>query len=91
MVLPHWLGDTGLRPGAVGPDGRAVGAAARPHKGYALSAAEAARRVVEAMAERRREIVLPARMRALLWLNRLAPGLTASLVRWRMSREDAED
>jgi NAD(P)-dependent dehydrogenase (short-subunit alcohol dehydrogenase family) len=91
MVLPHWLSGTGLRPGAAGPDGGAVGAAARPHKGYALSVAEAARRVVKAMGERRREIVLPARMRALLWLNRLAPGLTASLVRRRMSREAAED
>lgn len=91
MVLPHWLSGTELRPGAVGADGQAVGATARPHRGYALSATDAARRIVAAMAERRRELVLPARMKALLWLNRLAPGMAAALVRRRMSREDGED
>jgi hypothetical protein len=40
------------------------------------------------MGQRRRELVLPRSMGALLWLNRIAPGLAAALVKWRMERED---
>ncbi|HSE66390.1 MAG TPA: SDR family oxidoreductase [Gemmatimonadales bacterium] len=87
MVLPHWIGDTALRRNAVGPAGTAMGDSARRHGSQPLPAAEAARRIVQAMELRKRELILPRSMRALLWLNRLAPGLAAGLVKWRMGRE----
>jgi len=88
MVLPHWIGDTALRRNAVGPAGAAMGDSARRHGSQPLPAAEAARLIVQAMGQRRRELVLPRSMRSLLWLNRLAPGLAAALIKWRMGRED---
>ncbi len=88
MVLPHWIGDTALRRSAVGPTGAAMGDSARRHGSQPLPAAEAARLIVQAIERRKRELILPHSMRALLWLNRVAPGLAAALVRWRMGRED---
>lgn len=88
MVLPHWIGDTALRRNAVGPAGAAMGESARRHGSQPLPAAEAARLIVRAMGQRRRELVLPRSMAALLWLNRVAPGLAAGLIKWRMERED---
>jgi len=41
------------------------------------------------MEGRKRELVLPRWMRSLLWLNRIAPGLAAALIKWRMGREDS--
>ena len=88
MVLPHWIGDTALRRNAVGPAAVAMGDSARRHGSQPLPAAEAARLIVQAMGQRRRELVLPRSMRSLLWLNRLAPGLAAALIKWRMGKED---
>ena len=88
MVLPHWVGDTALRRNAVGPAGTAMGDSARRHGSQPFPAAEAARLIVQAMGQRRRELVLPRSMVALLWLNRVAPGLAAALIKWRMGRED---
>lgn len=88
MVLPHWIGDTALRRNAVGPAGAAMGDSARRHGSQPLPAAEAARLIVQAMKGRKHELVLPRSMRSLLWLNRIAPGLAAALVKWRMGRED---
>lgn len=88
MVLPHWVGDTALRRNAVGPAGTAMGDSARRHGSHPFPAAEAARLIVQAMGQRRRELVLPRSMVALLWLNRVAPGLTTALIKWRMGRED---
>lgn len=89
MVLPHWVGDTALRRNAVGPAGTAMGDSARRHGSHPFPAAEAARLIVQAMGQRRRELVLPRSMVALLWLNRVAPGLAAALIKWRMGREDS--
>ena len=88
MVLPHWIGDTALRRNAVGPAGTAMGDSARRHGSHPFPAAEAARLIVEAMGKRRRELVLPRSMGALLWLNRVAPRLAAALIKWRMEREE---
>jgi len=88
MVLPHWIGDTALRRNAVGPAGAAMGDSARRHGSQPLPAAESARLIVQAMKGRKHELVLPRSMRSLLWLNRIAPGLAAALVKWRMGRED---
>jgi NAD(P)-dependent dehydrogenase (short-subunit alcohol dehydrogenase family) len=88
LVLPHWIGDTALRRNAVGPAGAAMGDSARRHGSQPLRAPEAARLIVQAMEGRKRELVLPRWMRSLLWLNRIAPGLAAALVKWRMGRED---
>ncbi|HSE67496.1 MAG TPA: SDR family oxidoreductase [Gemmatimonadales bacterium] len=88
MVLPHWVGGTGLRRSAVGPSGAPMGDLARRHGSEPLPAAEAARLIVEAMEGRKRELVLPRSMSSLLWLNRVAPGLAAAIVKWRMGREN---
>jgi len=91
VVLPAWLGGTALRSAALGPGGTPIGEAARAHRSAPLPAAQAARQIVGAMERRQRELVLPARMRVLLWLNRLAPSLAAAIVRRRMRREDDAD
>jgi NAD(P)-dependent dehydrogenase (short-subunit alcohol dehydrogenase family) len=87
VVLPSWIGGTSLRASALGPDGTPV-RHARTHRSTPLSAPGAAGRIVGAMESRAKELVLPARMRCLLWLNRIAPGLAAVIVQRRMRRED---
>jgi NAD(P)-dependent dehydrogenase (short-subunit alcohol dehydrogenase family) len=88
MVLPHWVGGTELRGKALGPKGVPMGPSARQHRSEPMPAAEAARRITQAMQQRKRELVLPERMRWFLLLNRLAPGFVAGVVRRRVERED---
>ncbi len=86
-VLPHWISGTDLRRRAVGKDGGDVGQGARKHSRDAIPVDEACRAIVRAMEKRQRELVMPPKLKALLWLSLLSPRLADALIERAVSRQ----
>ena len=86
-VLPHWISGTDLRKRAVGRDGGILGRAARKHSGDAIPVDEACRAIVRAMEKRQRELVMPAKLKALLWLSLLSPRIADVLIERAVGRQ----
>ena len=79
-VLPHWIRGTGLRANAVGPDGRPLSRAAQRHSSESISLEACSEAVLRAVAQRRKELVIPRKLRFLPWLELIDPRLVAFFV-----------
>jgi short-subunit dehydrogenase len=82
MIYPDFV-ETEVRERALGPDGRPVGIRAPRERGF-TTAAECARIVVRAAAERRREVILGARGKIGLFLKAFSPSLVDRIARRAM-------
>lgn len=81
MVYPGFV-STEIRERAFGPDGRPLGAGNSPvREREVMTAEECARRIVDAAAARRREVVMTARARVGQWLKLIAPGVVDRIAR----------
>ena len=86
-VLAHWIRGTNLRQQALGSDGLPRGDRAAAHGSGAVPLEKITRRILNAIARRRRMIFIPRWMRLFTWLSELAPPLTDRLIRKRVNRE----
>lgn len=88
-VLPHWLKGTDLRQSALGGDGQSLGAQSRRHSSESVDVAEASRLILEAMRQRRRELIFPWKLKALVALNALAPKRAEAIILRAVRKQDA--
>ncbi len=88
-VLPHWLRGTELRQRAFGSDGRELGASSRRHSRESVPMELACQLIVQAMAARRRELVIPWKLKALLVLNLLWPRRAEALILGAVKQQDS--
>ncbi|MDE0098585.1 MAG: SDR family oxidoreductase [Truepera sp.] len=79
-VLPHWIRGTGLRANAAGYDGRPLSWAAQRHSSESISLEACSEAVLRAVAQRRKELVIPRKLRFLPWLELIDPRLVAFFV-----------
>lgn len=87
-VLPHWLSGTQLRSRALDGSGEELGTRARSHGKSALPVDRAALMILEAMAARRRELVMPWYLRLLAAMHVLTPPLADALIARAVGKED---
>ena len=87
-VLPHWLRGTELRQHAFGPDGQPLGESSRKHGSQAIALDVAARAIIEAVRERRRELYLPWKLKLLAAIDVLFPRLSRRIIGGTVSKED---
>ena len=80
-VLLHWLRDTQLRERAFRADGQPVGAGRRAHSGESVGLDEACREILKGIARRRRELVIPWKLKALATVQALRPKWSEAIVR----------
>ena len=73
MIYPGFV-STGIRENATGPDGKPI-AVSPVKEGEVMGVEECARRIVQAIEGREREVVMTARGKIGLWLKLLAPSL----------------
>ena len=86
MIYPGFVA-TEIRERAFGPDGRPLGAGNSPvREREVMTAEECARRIVDAAAARRREVVMTARARVGMWLKLIAPGAVDRIARRAIAR-----
>ncbi len=81
MIYPGFV-STEIRERAIGPDGRPLGAGNSPvRESEVMTAEECARRIVDAAAVRKREVVMTARAKVGMWLKLFAPGVVDRIAR----------
>jgi short-subunit dehydrogenase len=87
-VLPHWLRGTDLRQSAFGKDGEALGKSSRSHSKESITLEDCSVAILKAMKKRKRELVIPWKLRALPWLNLINPKIVAWLVKGKVTEQD---
>ncbi len=89
-VVLHWLGGTELREQALAADGQPFGEGRRRPSRDAIGLEETCAAVLRAVKERRRELVMPWKLKALLAIRALRPRLSEALVRRAVDRQGGE-
>ena len=87
-VLPHWLRGTDLRKSALARDGTALGEGSRKHSKESVSVEDACASILGAIRGGKRQLVIPWKLRLLLWLNHIRPQLAESLIRGAVTKQD---
>lgn len=87
-VMPHWLRGTNLRANAFGEDGKSVGKARQSHSSESITLEACSQAILGALEKRKRELVVPWKLRALPWLNLLSPNTLDRLVKGAVDQED---
>jgi NAD(P)-dependent dehydrogenase (short-subunit alcohol dehydrogenase family) len=87
MVYPHWVQGTGLRSRALGKDGQALGPAKRKHSNESVSLEQCSEAIIQSMARRKRELLIPSKLRGLLLLDLLSPRLAERIVGRRVKEQ----
>jgi short-subunit dehydrogenase len=90
-VMAHWIRGTQLRERALGRDGAPRGAASLPHGREAVPVAAMGDAILRAIANRQREIFVPAKLRYLAWLTSLLPTWGERIVLGRVQRESRSE
>lgn len=86
MVLPHWIRGTNLRSNAFGKDGSTLGDSRQKHTGESITVEECCRKIIKAMQKRKKELVIPPKLKLLPWLNMISPGL----LEWIINKKTGE-
>ncbi|MDE2999838.1 MAG: SDR family oxidoreductase [Gemmatimonadota bacterium] len=87
-VLPHWLRGTNLRKAAFGKHGGSLGASSRKHSKESISLDDASQAIIEAMKKRKRELIIPFKLRFLPWLHLINPKIVEYLVTRGVSKQE---
>jgi NAD(P)-dependent dehydrogenase (short-subunit alcohol dehydrogenase family) len=89
-VLPHWIRGTDLRKNALQGDGKALGESSRKHSSQSVSVEEACSAIMKAILDRKRDLIIPWKLKLLLGLNLIAPSIAESIIRGAVSHQDAD-
>lgn len=90
MVLPHWLRGTNLRSNAFGKNGQALGSKRKKHTGEFITVEKCRNEIIKAMKKRKRELIIPPKLRLLLWLNLITPGIVRSIIKKKTNQPYAD-
>ena len=85
-VMPGWIRDTNLRGNALAGDGTHL-SGTPPHDHQAVSLEECSHKIISSMRRRRREIYIPAKLKALPWLRVLAPGWLKVIIKRAVGKQ----
>lgn len=88
-VLPHWLKGTELRQHALGADGHELGASSRKHSRESVTVATTAAAILDAMRRRRRELIMPWKLKLLLGLNLVRPRWAEAIINGAVRKQNA--
>jgi short-subunit dehydrogenase len=80
QVMPHWLRGTNLRSNAFGRNGDKVGDLKTGHNKESISLEECTDRILIAMKNKKRELIIPWKLKLLLWLKLLSPVSTEKII-----------
>ncbi len=87
-VMPHWLRGTELRDHAFGGDGRQLGRSSRGHSRESVPLDDAVHAIIRSIRRRRRTLIIPWKLKALLVLNLLWPRLAESIVKGAVRKQN---
>ena len=88
LVKPHWLRGTDLRKNAFDKNGNRIGEAKKEHSKESISLEECSRKIIKGMLHRKRELVIPGKLKLLEWLNLISPGLAEKIVSGKVKEQE---
>ena len=86
-VMPGWIRDTNLRGNAFAGDGTRLSGTPQ-HDNQAVGLQECSDKIISSMRKRRREIYIPAKLKALPWLRILAPRWLKLMIKRAVSKQN---
>ncbi len=89
-VLPHWIKGTSLRENALDGSGEKISGRNLMHTGESISLEECTGKIVDAMKKRRREIIIPFKLKILTWLNLFSSSLAEKIIRSKTKEQSTE-
>ena len=90
-VLLHWLRGTELRSHAFAADGSPMGDGRRAHSGESVSLEQACAAILQGVAGRERELVIPWKLKALAALQALRPSSAEAIVQRAVRKQDTHN
>jgi short-subunit dehydrogenase len=87
QVLPHWLRGTNLRSNAFDKDGSKVGDSRVSHSKESVSLEECTVEIIKAMKKRKRELIIPSKLKILLWLKSISPGIAERIISGKVKEQ----
>jgi short-subunit dehydrogenase len=87
QVLPHWLRGTNLRSNAFDKDGNKVGDSRVSHSKESISLEECTNEIIKAMEKRKRELVIPFKLKVLTLLKAISPGIAEMIISGRVKKQ----
>lgn len=88
LVKPHWLRETDLRKNAFDKNGNKIGEERKEHSKESISLEECSKKIVKGMISRKRELVIPYKLKLLEWLNLISPSLAEKIVSWKVKEQE---
>lgn len=88
LVLPHWLRGTNLRKSAIGADGRALGKSSAGHNKESISLEECADAIIRSIRRRKRELIIPPKLKFLPWVKLISPRFLDYLVSRKVDEQE---
>jgi len=88
LVMPHWLRGTDLRKNAFDKDGNLIGESSKGHSKESISLEECSRKIIKGMISRKRELIIPGKLKILTWLNLFFPGLAEKIVMGKVKEQE---
>lgn len=79
-VIPHWLRGTNLRSSALDKDGKIFGKSNLKHTSESVTLEECAEGIVDSMIKRKREYVIPSKLKLLNVLNSVSPKTAERII-----------
>lgn len=87
LVKPHWLRGTDLRKNAFNKNGERIGESKKEHNRESISLEKCSREIIGGMKKRKRELVIPQKLKILEWLNLLSPVLAEKIVSGKVKKQ----
>jgi short-subunit dehydrogenase len=88
LVMPHWLRGTNLRKNAFDKDGKQIGESSKEHSKESISLEECSKKIIKGMTKRKRELIIPGKLKILTWLNLFFPGLVEKIVMGKVEEQE---
>ena len=80
LVMPHWLRGTNLRKNAFDKDGTRIGESSKEHSKESIPLEECSKKIIKGMMKRKRELIIPGKLKVLTWFNLFFPKLAEKIV-----------
>lgn len=90
-ALPHWIKGTNLRVNALNGLGKKRGKNTLIHTGESISLEECTRKTIDAMKKRKKEIIIPFKLKILTWLIVFSRSLAEKIIVSKTNEQKAGD
>jgi len=81
IALPTWISNPDWRQNSLGMDGQPIGESSKNHSNSAVSLEECSQAIIKAILKRKREVVIPAKLKFLPLLNLINPKMVEFFIK----------